>query len=104
MARQSSWLLCVLNHAESSPPRLSCLSLERRVPAPQPSRNRLTSQLPVDTRRSLPVISPSLRSRHRECSADTNPWGPAAALSCLLQLVSGNPVAHNRSLILSSPR
>src|ERR1700685_3327137 len=103
MARRNSSLLCPLRRAESSPPELSCLSLQRRVLAPQHCRNLLTSQLPVGTRRSLPVTGPCLRSLRRECSAETTPWCLAAALSYLLQLGSGNRVAHNRSLIRSSP-
>src|SRR5580658_4782231 len=103
MAQQNSFSLCALNRGESSRPQPSCLSLERRVPAPQRPRNHLTLQLPVGTRRSLPPACRCLRSRCRELGAETNPWGPVAAISYLTQLGLGNPVAENRSVILSPP-
>src|SRR5580698_6964861 len=103
MAKQSPALLCAPNRAESYPPQLSCLSLEKRAQAPRWSPHHPTSQLPVDTRRLLPAACPCLRSRCRELCAATNSWGPAAALSYLIQSGPGNPEADDRLLILSSP-
>ena len=49
------------------------------------ARRTIIAQWPAGTRRSLPEACPCLRSRCRECSVETNPLGPAAALSYLLQ-------------------
>src|SRR5580700_1886068 len=94
-ARRKSWpqcrekqslSSCSPNHEGSSPLRLFCLRLHRRVPAPRwGPENRPTSQLPSGTPRSLPEACPCLRNRRQEYSAETNPWGQKAALSGLNQ-------------------
>src|SRR6202166_4896688 len=103
MAKQRSLLICAPNREGSSPPQLSCLRLNRRVPAPPRSEGRLTSESPSDIPRWLPAHCPYLRSRRRECSVETNPSGPKAGLSYLLQSGQGNPAAHSRSLIRYAP-